>query len=101
MSVPMSLSAYNPNETSYLLFSLQLKAELKKKMEKEVNKSFKTKVSAGAHAHMMYRPAMSREELTYCSTTVAQKLASGKKKAKTAKAEKAVVIKKKVLKSEL
>jgi hypothetical protein len=44
---------------------------------------------------------MSREELTYCSTTVAQKLASEKKKAKTAKAEKAVVIKKKVLKSEL
>ena len=101
MSVPMSLSAYNPNETSYLLFSLQLKAELKKKMEKEVNKSFKTKVSAGAYTHMLYRPAMCREELTYCSTAVAQKLASEKKKAETAKAEKAVVIKKKVLKSEL
>ena len=34
--LPISLSPYNPNETSHLLFSLQLKAELKKKMVAKV-----------------------------------------------------------------
>jgi len=62
LSVPLSVSPFNPSDTSHVLFSLQLKAELKKKMEKEVNKSFKTKVSAGAYIDLLQ--PVRREELT-------------------------------------